>query len=411
MRCLPSGNWPDGDSCGEGAVCTDGLCEPCNASEACTPANPCHAGRLACDQGRRCVETGGLLADGETCGDGQVCKGGQCGPCREGTACREACFVGTIACATGSPVCRPTMGLPDRTPCGEGSVCIAGQCTVNAPVRLARTIVGNWTSGRSLVLSGGELFWTQGPTVMHMPREGGTPVLIGTAGTASMQSNLAVVGGHVYWGQDGGGDGTGTLFRDGAAVAMALNQIVGLGTDGTTLYLVVRNAPASSSIDTLSGSLFRTAERSAPIGPSLVVDPTHVFFSSSGTWRVARSGASAPEPVLPGGCSVPLRVRSGQLYVEERVSCFSPNGLARVSVEGGPLTHFVSACDGNAVYASAEDADRLYFGCNDIIVYLGDGESELQFLHRGHTPTSMAVDEQYLYFIDKNSGELLRIWK
>jgi virginiamycin B lyase len=115
-------------------ACSGAACGGCHdVGAACTPANPCDMGRIACeDGGSACVDLGTAAPDGVTCDGGNVCTGGQCvAPCVPGSACtlNESCQLGMTSCPASSPsVCVPTTAMADGTSCGAGGVCEDGGC-------------------------------------------------------------------------------------------------------------------------------------------------------------------------------------------------------------------------------------------------------------------------------------------
>jgi hypothetical protein len=123
----------DGSACGTDLVCRSGACNTCVANAACTPANPCHGGRIACGTGLPvCVDQNTDVAAGAICGANQVCDGaGTCVACVANAACTPVnpCHAGAIGCATGAPVCGDTqVALSNGTACGTGQVCNGGSC-------------------------------------------------------------------------------------------------------------------------------------------------------------------------------------------------------------------------------------------------------------------------------------------
>jgi hypothetical protein len=131
--CTETGdNVADGTVCGGEHVCSGGVCVPCAAGLACTPADACHTGGMSCATGAMsCVDSGGHAADGTDCGTNQVCSGGTCVACASGAACPPAnpCRVGVTSCSTGASVCAEAGdNVADGTPCGPDEVCRHGSC-------------------------------------------------------------------------------------------------------------------------------------------------------------------------------------------------------------------------------------------------------------------------------------------
>jgi hypothetical protein len=131
--CSENGEKPNGTSCGTGMVCQAGQCKPCQEGAACTPANPCHQGTLACATGTPvCTDKGTLLAAGTSCGTDKVCGAtGACGDCKVGASCAvtgKPCRTGTTTCNTGAPICAESANVANGTSCGTNMVCSAGSC-------------------------------------------------------------------------------------------------------------------------------------------------------------------------------------------------------------------------------------------------------------------------------------------
>lgn len=125
-------NADDGTTCGDGLVCDDGACRACASGSACSPADPCHRGALACGTGEPvCVDLGTSAPNGTPCGDGAVCNAGACLPCAEGTTCvpDASCHVGRVSCVTGEASCVDLLSnRPDGAQCGELAACVSGAC-------------------------------------------------------------------------------------------------------------------------------------------------------------------------------------------------------------------------------------------------------------------------------------------
>jgi len=133
--CIPQQPRPDGESCGDGLVCSAGACvAACDSGHACAPAwNACATGTMTCysPASGYCMQTG-TKPDGTSCGDQLVCSGGWCQSCIPGTPCQSTnpCYPqGTLSCATGQ--CDPSdTPYADGTTCGiAGETCQAGTCT------------------------------------------------------------------------------------------------------------------------------------------------------------------------------------------------------------------------------------------------------------------------------------------
>jgi hypothetical protein len=126
---------PNGASCGAGLVCSGGTCLACEMGATCLPAQSCRQGILDCSNGTpTCVQQPGLQPNGSTCGNSLVCSDGRCVPCAAGTSCaKDPCSNAAISCDTGQPVCLDGYISPDGTYCGPGSYCLAGNCMCDAP--------------------------------------------------------------------------------------------------------------------------------------------------------------------------------------------------------------------------------------------------------------------------------------
>lgn len=127
----------DGSSCGASKVCHQGACGACVAGLSCASANPCHAGATSCDTGvSTCGDSGFAVADGTPCGSSLACQGGVCGACVAGKPCTPpgfSCHAGQTTCATGREVCTDLgSALSNGTACGASQVCASGACVACA---------------------------------------------------------------------------------------------------------------------------------------------------------------------------------------------------------------------------------------------------------------------------------------
>jgi hypothetical protein len=132
--CVESAHMPDGTACGPAMVCRTGACVACQAGDPCTPtANSCHEGTLVCAGGSAsCQDTNRSKPAGSPCGPSSVCSAtGTCLECRAGMACdllNEACQTGKIDCSGGSPQCVASGNEANGKVCGNGRVCREGAC-------------------------------------------------------------------------------------------------------------------------------------------------------------------------------------------------------------------------------------------------------------------------------------------
>ncbi|HXJ19519.1 MAG TPA: hypothetical protein VMT03_04730 [Polyangia bacterium] len=132
--CTANGDQPNGMSCGNGMVCLSGQCTNCQTGASCVPANACHQGALACDSGMAvCNDKTTPAAAGTGCGTNKVCDGaGTCVACQAGMTCPisgKPCRTGTITCDTGAPVCTESANAANGTTCGANMVCADGTCS------------------------------------------------------------------------------------------------------------------------------------------------------------------------------------------------------------------------------------------------------------------------------------------
>jgi hypothetical protein len=141
--CTDAGNAPNGQTCGTGLYCDNGVCAACTNGAPCEPpAKPCDNGSVVCaDGGLTCNDLGTHAAAGLKCGTNLVCDGtgncvaactpanctgGCCDPATQlctlyakqtGTSCGHAgaqchsCAVGTStpACTTSNGTCAGTL--------------------------------------------------------------------------------------------------------------------------------------------------------------------------------------------------------------------------------------------------------------------------------------------------------------
>jgi hypothetical protein len=123
--CMTLGDAEDGVDCGDDLVCSSGQCVACKAGDDCQPDanNSCLAGTMSCANGPSC-DSAGNVAAGTGCGTDKVCSGGSCVDCKVGDACTPAntCKNGAMACAAG-PVCNPTTSKAAGVECDTGKVC------------------------------------------------------------------------------------------------------------------------------------------------------------------------------------------------------------------------------------------------------------------------------------------------
>jgi hypothetical protein len=129
----------NGTVCGQNMVCNNGSCASCAAGSACTATNPCRTGTVVCTTGAAVCAENADKPNGTSCGAGMVCTAGQCTACQQGAACTPAdpCHQGMLACSTGTPVCNDrNLLVPAGTSCGTDRVCSAvgacGACKVGA---------------------------------------------------------------------------------------------------------------------------------------------------------------------------------------------------------------------------------------------------------------------------------------
>lgn len=132
-HCVDTGGLQaNGASCGSNLVCSGGTCVACTEGASCTPGgSPCHTGILNCSNGTpTCVQQAAAGPNGTTCGPSQVCNQGSCVSCAAGNFCGtdQRCLESEILCATGVPVCTQIFVYPDGTYCETNSVCRAGSC-------------------------------------------------------------------------------------------------------------------------------------------------------------------------------------------------------------------------------------------------------------------------------------------
>jgi hypothetical protein len=129
--CAETGNLPNGTSCGEDNVCSDGACVPCEAGLACVPdSEPCHSGEWVCSPSPECGDTGDSVSNGTACGTDHVCNHGECTACTADAPCTPStpCKTGVVSCDTGASVCVESGNAPNGSSCGSNLVCSDGEC-------------------------------------------------------------------------------------------------------------------------------------------------------------------------------------------------------------------------------------------------------------------------------------------
>lgn len=134
-RCVAGTPLSVGTACTGGECDADGNCLSCDrAGESCTPANSCLQGVITCTDGVASCEASSPVDFGISCGDSLFCDGsGNCISCTDnlGDACTPAdpCETGAVACNGTVPSCLVT-GLKDAgASCGVGLTCDAtGAC-------------------------------------------------------------------------------------------------------------------------------------------------------------------------------------------------------------------------------------------------------------------------------------------
>jgi hypothetical protein len=131
-----------GTLCGDGMVCSNGLCVTCAAGGSCSVSTLCHKGILSCSTGTSVCVDNGNVEDGMACGTGNVCRSGACTACMAGQACPIAnspCRAGILTCSAGVSTCVDNGAKPDGTSCDDGNACTAGDtcsggaCTSGTP--------------------------------------------------------------------------------------------------------------------------------------------------------------------------------------------------------------------------------------------------------------------------------------
>ena len=133
QTCSATGTWQSG-SCAAGQVCTVASCAPgcfiggsARAPGSANPSDPCQTCQPSAS-----TSAWTNLQDGAACGNGQVCTGGMCG-----TQCDIGGTIyptGTANPANPCQSCQPAASttawsdVPDGAACGAGSLCHAGSC-------------------------------------------------------------------------------------------------------------------------------------------------------------------------------------------------------------------------------------------------------------------------------------------
>jgi hypothetical protein len=137
---------PSGTTCGPDQVCQAGACVSCVSGMACSLAgDPCAQGVIACGSGFPvCTDGGGNAPDGTPCGSGLYCDAGQCLACPQGDACTPAnpCHAGHFECGSGSaasPVVAPACSAPPACASRSPTRCRSRAATVRAAPRGPRS--------------------------------------------------------------------------------------------------------------------------------------------------------------------------------------------------------------------------------------------------------------------------------
>ena len=143
--CVKAGLVTDGTPCGPSQYCDNGNCAACASSVDCQPSgNPCDQGTTSCSNGQLyCTDTGMAAANGTSCGTNMVCSNAACVACTAGVSCSPTnpCHVGQTSCASGTSMCVDTgVSVANDTPCTGSNLCLttyscqAGFCTGSNPV-------------------------------------------------------------------------------------------------------------------------------------------------------------------------------------------------------------------------------------------------------------------------------------
>src|SRR5258708_5420723 len=78
----------DGTPCGDGSVCHSGSCVACSDAAKCQiPDQPCTAATTSCSTGVAVCVPSGNAPEGQLCGNNMVCSMGNCTTCNSGLTC------------------------------------------------------------------------------------------------------------------------------------------------------------------------------------------------------------------------------------------------------------------------------------------------------------------------------------
>lgn len=248
-------------------------------------------------------------------------------PCVTGTACTVAdvCHVGAIACSSGAAVCVDSGApQPDGTTCGTGSTCSAGSC-------VAASVVGQWTarvpgSGATVLTFHADGTFTR--TTAGAPAGAGTwqvagnrmTVADGACGTGVAGTyDFSVVSGSLHL----------ALVADSCAARAATASVTWVKA---TLALCEAGAACSPSTAADPCKTYATA-CDASGASTCVASGSRSDGTTCGTGLVCLSGSCAPACVpaqscVPSGSSDPCRTYATACDATLTVSTCSPAGFA-----------------------------------------------------------------------------------
>jgi hypothetical protein len=306
---------------------------------------------------------GGAWQNQPACGSDRVCSAGECLCTASLTECAGACVQVNTSAAHCGACAHSCLG-------GE---CVASKCK---PVEIA----AGQAQPTSLAVSATHVYWmdyTNGVgNVKRVSKSGGTVQPLAT--DQGIPGSLALTSTEVYWGTLGSNSLGGVLRR-----------VFRSNLDGTSRS---EFAPYQNSVDSvvISDGVVYWNDRSVGAGTA--------FFSKP----VGGTGGANPLGTDPGGVNM-LTAAGGCLYYRAGTSVQS---IVRLCPGSTGMGRFSSSTFLNFGRHNVADATMLYFGVEDrgVLRLPLTGTSQATDVVSGTDVRAPVVDGSFLYYIDGDTG-------
>jgi hypothetical protein len=258
------------------------------------------------------------------------------------------------------------------------------------------------------------VYWTNFSALMKTSKTGGAPTML--ASSASLMTGLAVDPANVFFAAEGATTyALSSVPIDGGTptpLGTGLNRPTGLTADPTRVIVA---ASSLQAVPKVGGTPMDIAP-----GPyatiSIVTDSVNVYWAHGGSSPGFTDGTV--NVMLLGGGNVtalasaqaqPRRVAIDDSYV------YWTNGRAgtvmRANKTGGGIMPIVSGL--SAPVGIAVDASHVYFTDQAAMTVARADKSgaSVTVLAHGSNPLAIAVDDQAIYWINSQSGEVMKLAK